>query len=393
MEDMEDGELNLDSGLGMLNVLNLLRQVGADDIRVERFELLTEDEILILHQNSRLIQKIVNRYPNEARNIGYQLIDETGNVIEENNPVVLEGFETASIQARLYGKAYLIIDNGDDENKRLSLNDEVLDYRIAFDLKLKGEFYTDHRKAKIHKSKVLIFVGTRTYTKGAKEDDSNYTNSVLQGVYRSFLKYENSINCIEHIVENLSYLKIGIKGLSNAVKTTEGQSRVFTRLQTVNSHRRIDRLLAHDTANETIEFINQTITGLSEAVGQIKELLVAEADYPYEILFGESTGKNALGSGTQNQLVQRFLWAQRTKTWAVNNWLGNYKKLFFQLFKEGFKVVLPFNLDLTPTEQAELELAAAIRTEKLISSSVITPDEARTGYRNSSFSLNIELSK
>jgi hypothetical protein len=362
-------------------------------VRVERFELLSEEEIAILHQNSRLIQKIVNRYPNEARNIGYQLIDETGNVIEENNATVLEGFETASIQARLYGKAYLVIDNGDDENKRLSLNDELANYRVAFDLKLKGEFYTDNKKAKIHKSRVLAFVGTRTYAKEAKIDDSNYANSVLQGVYRSFLKYENSINCIEHIVENLSYLKIGIKGLSNAVKTTEGQSRVFTRLQTVNSHRRIDRLLAHDTANETIEFINQTITGLAEAVGQIKELLVSEADYPYEILFGESTGKNALGSGTQNQLVQRFLWAQRTKTWAVNNWLGNYKKLYSTLLGNGFKVVLPFNLDLTPAEQAELELAAANRTEKLISSGVIAPEEARTGYRNSSFSLNIELSK
>lgn len=380
---------------GMLDVLAALgsrlnsRQgrdmVGADDVYA-----LSELDLVNLFKSSNIIRRIITRYPAEAKSLGYQLKSGDGEVQNENDDILLSAFEDASAYSRLFAHCYLcFVFEDEDDNTPMIPGAKLTDYKILFDLKKKGDFYheKDDEKIRYHKTKIDEWKGHKSYEK----KDKNFSVSVLQGLYRTYVNYISSNDLARDILLNISYLTIGIKGLAGKIRTQSGRDEVFSRLLSVNENRSVEKLLAHDLDTEKIEFISQTLSGIREVISELKDVFVADCDYPHDILF-EDSPKNSMGSGTQNQLVQRFLWAKRTHTWTKNHWLKHYQD-FFALWQPGseLKVEIPFRFEMTPMEQAELETKAAERTSKLVSANVITGEEARAGYQGEEFTINIVL--
>jgi hypothetical protein len=183
---------------------------------------------------------------------------------------------------------------------------------------------------------------------------------------------------------------MGIDGLGGKVANEQGRAVVLERLLAVNDGRNLTRTIAYDKGKEDVSFISQSSTGVSDILENIKAVLVSYADYPTEQLFEESK-KQSMGSGMSNQLIARMLWASRLVSWINENWSSNYTRLFNTIFGEGYKLEIPFNVEMTELEKAEIEEKGANRLEKLLSSKVININEARTGYKTPTYRLNIDL--
>jgi hypothetical protein len=386
--------LQMDSS-GLMNVFSrFLHQRGAGDtsLNTDRFQRLSDYEIEREFRSSTLIQKIIKKYPMEAMSIGYELVDRDGNVINSHDRLLLESFKEASIFSRLYGRCFLVFEFDDtaDMKKPVKKESKLLGYSIKFDSISEGDFYNIEGE-KIYHERVIEFVGVRTYSKFSKTADIDYTDSVLQGLFQSLRDYVENNQNAKLILGNLSYLTVGIDNLGNMSKSSEGQQMIFDRLSTLNINRSINRTIAFDKKSEEIGFITQTLSGVKDIIQEIKEIFTSETDYPVEELFEQSPGQK-LGSGVQNQLISRYLWARRCKSWVINNWLGYYQIYFNRITDmTDININIPFIVDLTEEERANIENVAADRTKKLIEAGVIDASEARTAYSGDKFTLNIEL--
>jgi hypothetical protein len=355
----------------------------------ETFEPLPDSEIDNLFRGDFLIQKIISKYPKSAKSNGYKLLNNHGEVISESDNFILDAFCEASIMARKYGKSYLILSDENKNNIQLSKNSKLVSYKIKFDLIQEGLFY-DADDEKVHRSKVFIFFGNRTYLKDIHIDDTNYSDSIIQGLKKSFFIFTNSNSIAYYILSNLSYLTMGIDGLGNKVKNEQGQNVVLERLLAVNLGRDLSRILAYEKGKEEIGFVSQTFSGVSDINADIKSVLVTYSDYPTDQLFEDSPKQN-IGTGIANQLIARMLWASRLKRWTEENWLSNYIRLFSTLFGEGNKIEIPFVVEMTELEKAEIEEKGANRISKLMDKNVLNINEARTGYKGDDYTLNIVL--
>ncbi|MBW4633561.1 MAG: DUF1073 domain-containing protein [Iphinoe sp. HA4291-MV1] len=394
---IQEQDLNEDSN-GLFEVLRMFNGSFNPNFKQKNIwdddkTLLGTEDITTLFRSSNLIRKIITRYPAEAKTLGYQLKRKNGTIVNENDDILLNAFENASIFARLYAQVYLLLKFDDtNDNQPIKPNSELSGYEIHFDLKLKGDFYVGkEEKIRFHKSKISRWVGQKNYLKEQNPENVNYADSVLVGLYQTYNNYIQSNNLVRDILSNISYLTIGINKLADKLVSEKGRNQILHRLLSVNANRSVEKLIAYDKDSEVINFISQTLAGVREVVLEIKDLFVSETDYPYDILF-EDSPKNSLGSGTQNQLVQRFLWAKRCHTWTVNQWLRHYQEVFVVWMPDDtLTVEIPFRFEMTPMEEAELEGKAADRTAKLITAGVITPEEAREGYQGDKFTLNIAL--
>lgn len=380
--------------LGLMKVMSLFqkRQEATDDYTDEGFRRLTDIELAETFRTSTLIQRIVKKYPMEAKTIGYDLIDSQGNIISDNNKeLLLEAFKEASIYGRLYGKCFLhlILDDAGEEEP-VNKNANITGYKIYYDIVREGDFFRVNENL-IHYERIYIFIGNRTFIKDVNEYDMNYADSIIQGLYNSYADLKENMHNCKMILRNISYLTVGIDNLGVMSKSDEGRSMILDRLFTLNSTRSINRTIAYDKKSEAVGFISQTLSGVKDAIEEVKETFVSESDYPIEEIFDQSP-KQKLGSGVQNQLIARYLWARRCRLWIINNWMENYI-LYYKRNRDmsKTKIEIPFKVDLTEEESANIQKLGAERIKQLIEAGVISVMEARTGYIGEKYTLNIEL--
>lgn len=390
-------DLNNDAGLAsVLSMLSTMSRVHNDESceSIKSPKRLSHSELNNLFRSSKLIRKIVCLYPEKAESTGYEIKDKKGNIINTSDPIIVEAFKEASIFSRLYGKSLLIFDFKSKDKSPLKYGEEILDYKISTTLRKEGEFFhlSGNETTKIHESKALIFLGEKNYIENSNINDDNYSDSIIQGIYESFMDYLSCNRHSQYLLENLSYLVVGIDRLADKSRTTLGSNEVFDRLRNLNENRRINRVIAHDKIGETVSFISQTLSGVQDIIASAKEYFLAETQYPSNIIFEES-GNNGLSSGMQNQLAGRFLWQKTVCEWTKNHWQKNYITFFSRLIQnfDQYQLSIPFKMDLNLMEQADFENKSAERIQKLINSSVISPVEARFGYSGKEFSLNINL--
>lgn len=386
-------EFNLDS-TGLMQIMLMLAnksgRLAGEDESVFGSKL-TDVQISEIYENNKLIQKIVNKYPQEFKTLGYEIKNQNGKLIEKDDDNLLNAFKDALIASRLYGRCFLKLEFDDfNDDRALRRGSKLLGHSIHYDLYQIGDYFNIESEP-IHFSRIIEFIGEQTYRKYVKKNDPNYCQSVIQSLYISFRNYIDNNNSAKYLLNNLAYLTIGIENLGNMQISDEGKKIVFDRLTTLNINRSIGRLLAYDKSKEAIGFINQSIAGVNDLIEQTKTILASETDYPVSEIF-ETGQSQALGSGIQNQLVARYLWARRVRNWTINN-VVPYLKTYFDRTRDmtNLAIWIPFVVDLTDEEKADIEKKAADRSKVLIDSGIVTPDEARSNYRGDMFTLDIIL--
>lgn len=402
-------DLNLDSR-ALTKIMGIIgspsQNIGGDsgnELSVLDINRLTESELHALYNNSKTIAKIVTRYPELARSTGYVYKDSS--IIERNLPNVLEMFYNASIEARLYGWCNCLMiteSGGNDYTKPYKLGDRVLGYETNYiEYERKNDYYIPlkfgsvseedlARMSQVHYTRLLFFYGDRTLRRGVNLYNDDKYQSLIQSTIVDFRNYIMSIENARRVLGNASYLLLGIDNLGTLLRTTQGRDQLLSRLLSINVNRSANRAIAFDKQNESLSFISQTLAGFKDIIEETRFALVASSNLPYAELFGDTRG-NSLGTGVNNQLVQRYLLAEKTKTFVENNWVDNYLTYLSRKYNNTGTIEIPLQVTLTQLEKAELEEKAANRTEKLIRSGVITTDEARSNYRGDEFTLDITL--
>lgn len=352
--------------------------------------LLTDREYNNIFRKSNLIRKIVSLLPYEAANAGYTVKKTNGDVLSDKNIVISNAFCNAAIKARLYGKTYLVMQTLQDNTKPLKPNDVLISYKIYKDLKLSGDFYVDKQDAKIsHKTRTFRFFGNLTFS-DCDIDDADYADSILVGLKSALDDFLSSSRYSTKILQNLSNLTIGMRGLGGKLRNAQGKNEIGERLSSFDMNREIDKSIAYDLENEKIDYISQTLTGIPAVIDDLRNIFIANTEYDIGKIF-PSQQPAGISSGMQNQLIIRFQWAAQVKQWAETNYLENFYRLYRTIVDDDIVITIPMSLAITDMEQIELEDKAADRNKKLIDSQIITATEARKGYRRSNFDIEIVL--
>ena len=375
---------------------------STSEIPVSTFKRLSIEDASNLYRSNRLARKIVELFPKTAFNFGYELHDNDGNIIEKDNDIVLNAFLEASIHSRIYGHCFIYFELSDNKIDKPVTSDnlQITGYKLFFRMYDRRDFWEKENQI-YHKDRVILFHGLKNFINldyvFQNEDISIFYDSVLDSLAASLYDNFMSKSYAKYILENLSYLLVGMTGLSAKVASNlpEGRNALQERMKKINAQKNVSRIFAYDLNNEDIKFITQTLSGVKELIAEFKESVSAESGIPYDKLFEAENSSSMGGSGIQNQLVARFLWAEKKHDWAKENWLVKYKELFTKLKKvtDTSRVMIPFGTQLTDLEKAELQNLGADRIKKLIESGVISANEARTGYEGDEYSLNISLEK
>ena len=367
------------------------------EIEIAPLRKLSIEECSTMYRNSPLARKIVNIYPREAYNLGYKILDDNGNILEQDNEIILKSFLNASIYARIYGHCFIYYQFNDNSlrTKPVTLGAKPVDYKLFYNMIKKADFW-QKENFDYHKDRIVKFTGVDAFL---PLDNQKYfiseqfkSDSIFDSLVQSLFDEFTSKTYGKHILENLSYLLVGMKGLSSRVATTKGKGVVDDRMNMISEERDMSRVFSFDLDNEKIEFITQSLNGVRDMIQEFKEAVSVASEYPYDKLFEKPPAQSMGGSGMQNQLVARFLWVEKIHDWAKFEWKDKYIELFNRIYGvDAYTFELPFKFNMTDLERAELENIAADRTTKLVNAGIITETEARTSYLESKFTLNLAL--
>lgn len=292
----------------MSTVFDTISGVGSNSDPAKRFEFnkspasFTDAEIIGTYTRSGLLQRVIEFLPNKARQADFIEITpaiETG----FTDLQVLELFKQASISARLFKEAYLIIniEDGKDiaEPVELGTSQNIIDiYLVERDqLTFKTdnyqnrEIYKLHLDSKgtveIHPSRVLCFYG-RYHPPKIRASCRGLHGSIIDGLLESYGNYKFSLNIAASLLSRLVTFVFKMKGLRNLVN--EGhEDKVVSRLQL---HRKgIGSVggMVIDADSEEIEWLTFSLSGVSEIINTQKDNFTAETELSHDILWNEGS--------------------------------------------------------------------------------------------------------
>lgn len=182
--------------------------------------------------------------------------------------------------------------------------------------------------------------------------------------------HSTAVKMLERSVQPI----FGMRGLADAMMSTEGQRSVLERIQAVDKGRNLLNSIVidggdSDSGNESYEFKTFPLTGIREVLDSTCESLSAVTNIPQTILFGRApTGMNATG---ESDLENYYNFIERIQRLMLKK---NLKKLIDIIVKVGVtggdlseepKIKLTFNplWSMSEGEQADVDAKKA-STEK-----------------------------
>ena len=417
-----------------------------------RLLLLSRPELEVLPYQDELVRKAIQLYPESAVNAWFHLSiantkegdnlpslmlkyledlgDREDQTEEESEAEIYgakEAFLIASISAKQFGKAYILmgIDDGrefsepvDKKNVRslrwLQVYDRW-DLYPEYDGKLRRSptyyrLYAEDVKEygqRIHKSRLLPFYGNRIYSrrKYLRQGWGDDGISTIQGMFDAYNDWCQGVKAGSAMLADYDTFTLGMKGLGQLLlsdrrnNTSAGQEAVMTRALALDEGKSVVRGILYDLDNENPGSVTRQYGGAKDIMDNLENRWCAVTNIPEFKLFGR-IGTQGL---TNNQgLAMRSEWAILTKVWSGNNLVPPMTQLLKIAFlakdspsrgkvPESYEVIAPFDLPLTDTERMEFEKLAAERSQILVGIKSITPKEIRLGYKGSTFSPDIML--
>lgn len=341
--------------------------------------------ILSVWRSSGLFKKIVTKYPNEARNAGYE-IKQDKDVLYRTDATLYNAFCEGDKQGRLFGTAYVILKDGYDLSE--PLDGVLIDYECLLDLYKNGDEYFSDGSRTFHESRVYVFYGERSYIPDLSPYDPAYAYSILESIQIDLRHYFNGYNTTQSILRNLSNVVLGVKGLGMRLKTNK--ENVLTRLLTFDLNRRNENAIMHDKDDETINYISQSLSNVPEVMSSFRECLCAATNYPITQLF-PSTQSNGISSGIQNSVVQRFEWSVLVQKYADATYSDHLRRYYSEIVKGDFQINIPLPMRISLVEQAEFEKIIAERNKILVDTQIVSINEIRQCYNTEETLIDVIL--
>ena len=150
---MTEQTLNEDSTIGLLRVLSLFanpvqQQGTAEDsnayFSVNPTQRLSREELNNIFRQSFLARKIIEKYPAEAKVLGFILTDQKGGEISINDVYekLLDFVYEGSVWGRLYGIAFVVFNYEFTlPSQPLRPQEKLVSYSVELDLIPEGEYF------------------------------------------------------------------------------------------------------------------------------------------------------------------------------------------------------------------------------------------------------------
>lgn len=316
-----------------------------------------------------LAREIVNKYPESAYNAGVDITsDDRQNYLDFVRGLqIYEKFRDASIAARLYGLAVILIGANDGhplvEPLAISTTTEIEWLRIY---NISEQTILNNRDTiyllgdEVHKSRLLFFYGSRSF-QNTVELNYHY-DSVLASCGEVLVLYRSLSRFINALIKKGNQFTLGTEGLSSMLQqdlirgTTTNREAIQARANALELGRNLLSTLVYDKTNESVENVSLSLTGLQEACDQLRIQLELSLDYPTGIIFDRQISN--MGSGQQAQLIQRMEWARALSNWIDNNWTRNLEYLIGILQQvynlRDFQISVPLSMTYSALELVEI---------------------------------------
>lgn len=415
---------------------------------------LTDQELSILYESDHLVQRIGYLYPQEAAQHwmhftagsqsgrgkskfsdddlqGYlnSKVDKDPDLDDSLNTELLSKlFYEASLNARIFGRSYLLLGVEDGRKWDEPINVETIKslrwieplYHFEVEPVKSGRGYSrsshfkylDSRRygqesvseeftgdTLIHRSRIIPFYGV-SLPEFSLQRRGGRQLSVIQGVYRSLSRASQSMDGAIYLLATASTFTYGLKGLSQ-IKDETVRKLIEVRFEAIMMAMSSLRGMPHDSDSESIGFANRSFGGIKELLELTLDQIAQNCDVPRFKLFEVSEQKGL--SGGDKSKSERYLWSQLLDSWRSQHW----KEPFLYLGKiaafaqdsptkgRQFKdlgVSLPSSLQLTPQEIVEMRNTHMDVMSKANSMSVLNPFEIRMStYGGSEWSMDVTL--
>lgn len=356
-----------------------------------------------IYKYDSLISLIVDKYPNDAYNLGYEIESDSKELYEDylNGIRVYETFRKASKYARLYGLCCAFIMFGDNEQLNLPVRPNAQPvglklYRLNLYQDIEQEVIQIGTTL-VHRSRLLFFTGKEVFVEFGDEIKTGYT-SILDGFLDEYQKYKPMAKIFNKLVNTSNQVILGTKGLSARLRadilngTDLARRELLERAKAVNTGRSVQDIIVHDLENEEIKNISLSVAGVTEVFEKLEHLLAIRIDYPYHVIFGENVS-STLGSGSNAQLIYRMMYADKLTQWIDNNWTENIEKLceFFRFSSNlsDYEVNIPLAYVLSDDEKAEIGKKMSETLEKILTYYPMDYEQIRD-FINNNFPFDVD---
>lgn len=394
---------------------------------------LDDDALTHIYRSSKLIQKIIDRYPKDAT-LCEPIIKQSGtidtdaicskwrtievNAIGNTYRGVNSAFEEAGLLARLYGNAYIImgIDDGQDFSdpvdessiqsiRWLAVRDKTLikplpsDRNIyQFQVSVENKLPNGESGLKIHKTRLLKFHGNRLRGYALRTAEHTYEDdSIIQALFEQFNSFLTGVRSGASMLASHSVFKYKLNGLSHLTKTEDSdllRKRFLGIIKGLSSMKG----LFFDAQQEDADFINRTYGGVDGLINSLRDCFVSVAEMPHSMLFGSPTG----GAFSESGSSDRYEWAANVASYQKSEFLPNHLELLRLsclakdsptkgIFPNDLSIDYPSILQLTAKEKAEIKKLYAEIDSIYIDKGVLSPIEVRQRFAGTEYSEEIEL--
>jgi hypothetical protein len=394
-------------------VYNPLSGVGSDvdiaksqEVVINRRKL-QDAELASLYLNSGVMQRIIDIPVDQACECILELKTESGN--EDIDPIQDELNETwhfrdlfreASISARIFNEAYLVldIDDGLDPSEPVDMykvkglsnifflesgritptfsNNRL--QRTGYRIISSATLETDGTLGKvniadftvIHPDRVLLFCGKKLSPK-LQQLNSGYHASIVESISDSYLSLVGSINSANNFLSKLVTFVFKMKGLKNLL-LQGAEKAIQDRLRTHKYGVGSVGGIVIDSDNEDVSWLTVPLAGVPDTLGKIEKFFQANAPIPHVDLWNE--GSHDTTSSLELVNTQRAV-----KSFISRYWLDNLQKLTNVVAKKYTQTDVFANLilpepQLGVAEKTSAKLTQAQTDEIYLRYGVISPD-------------------
>jgi phage-related protein (TIGR01555 family) len=233
----------------------------------------------------------------------------------------------------------------------------------------------------VHHSRVVRFEGV-TPTRRRRLALQGWGESVLQRVYSELQAARSAFAASGVLLQEASQGVLKVKDLMDMMAADDSSDTMSRRLALMDQSRSVAKALLLDADGESFERVDVgSLTGVVDVMDRFVNMLAATSGIPVTVLMGQApAGLNATGdSDIRNWYDELAAERQRVPKARIERVVrllcaakdGPTRGEVPEALKVGF----PPLYQMTPGEQADLELKVAQRDQAYITTQVLTPEE------------------
>lgn len=366
-----------------------------------------QNELNALYRTDWLSGKVVDIIPNDmTREWRTFNADDLSNddkeklEKEEERLGLAHAFNQAHKWGRLYGTGFIImsIDDGLDpkepvdlkllkegslrhikviDRHRVSRSDEVENNPLKSNFGMPIHYRLNETDVLIHHSRMIRFDGLiLPYDEFRR--NNYWGDSVLDRLYDSITNFNTAANSSASMIYETNVDITKVKGLMNYLQTAEGETLLRKRFTLAGMMKSFNNMLLLDQ-DEEYQSKSNTFAGLPDLIDRFSQILSAATDIPATRLLGNSPGGlNATGEGDLKNYYDSVRSRQNNEYRPLLNVFDQIMAINVGLENQLNNLSYEFNslFQMTPAQEADLQLKNAQRDQIYLDRDVITPVQA-----------------